>query len=347
MVGFQPSDEQRHQAGPHNHWNESFYLNFFDLSGNWGGASRIAFSPNQGFADAFLCLYFPNGATGFIRAWEACSDRPGRLAAGAIELVCVKPFEEWRLRYEGQVYYFEDPARMGDFARTMLVDLPTRRVGLDIVFRAIHEVFDFHVSMKRKLLSGSELLGKLKPRYFANHLVPAVRKALLIRAMSGAQHYEHAGRVEGTISIDGERHDFTGFGQRDHSWGVRDMRVPANWRWFSGQFEDEMCFNAIKVEVLGMRASGGYVYHRGQAEALKDWSFEADLDDTRRWARSISLSLIAASGTSFDVAGTALANIPVLVTTGGSVSMVNEARMRFTWGDRTGHGISEFMEQIL
>lgn len=93
MVDFGPSEEKTHQAGPHKHWNESFYLNFFDLAGNWGGASRIGFSPNQGFADGFVCLYFPNGATGFIRTWESCRDHLNRSSAGPIEHACVKPLD--------------------------------------------------------------------------------------------------------------------------------------------------------------------------------------------------------------------------------------------------------------
>lgn len=346
MVDFGPLDEKTHQAGPQKHWNESFYLNFFDLEGNWGGASRIGFSPNQGFADGFICLYFPNGATGFIRTWESCRDHLNRSSAGSIEHACAKPFEKWQLRYVGPIYYFENPASMGEFAQTMLTDLPKRELELNLQFQAVHEVTDFHASMKRELISGSDLLSKLRPNYFFDHLGPAIRKVKLLRIMSGAQHYEHAGRIEGTISVDGEIHTFNGFGQRDHSWGVRDMRVPTNWRWFSGQFKDDLCFNAIKVEVLAFRASGGYVYHQGKAEALKSWSFKADLDGSGLRAKNVSLSLFACSGKRFDVTGEILENIPVRVNTGGCISIVNEARTRFSWNHSTGYGISEFMEQI-
>jgi len=127
---------------------------------------------------------------------------------------------------------------------------------------------------------------------------------------------------------------------------VRDMRVPTNWRWFSGQFKDELCFNAIKVEVLALRASGGYIYHQGKAEALKGWSFEADLDESGLWAKSVSLSLFTSSGKRFDVTGEILENIPVIVNTGGYVIVVNESRTRFSWNQSIGYGISEFMEQI-
>lgn len=235
---------------------------------------------------------------------------------------------------------------MGDFAQTVLVDLPRKDLELDLRFQALHEVFDFHGTMKRGFISPGEFMAKLAPAYFLNHIGPAFRKVALLRTMSGAQHYEQAGRITGRIVLDGEVHELDGLGQRDHSWGVRDMRVPANWRWFSGQLSDKLCFNATQVEVLGLRVSGGYVYDDGKAEALDGWSYTADLDDSGRWARHVTLNLRSVSGRDFTITGTALANIPVIVNTGGHVCIVNEARARFECGGLTGYGISEFMGQV-
>ncbi|MCP4754747.1 MAG: hypothetical protein GY866_28025 [Proteobacteria bacterium] len=347
MTEFQSSDEKLHPAGVHKYWNESFYLNFFDAEGNWGGASRIAFSANQGYADGFICLYFPDGATGFIRTWECCPGPTDSSRAGAIEHMCLKSFQEWRLRYKGPVYYFENPADMGDFARITLVNLPKREIELDLVFKAAHKIFDFHDSMKLRLISGGEFLKKLRPSYLLNHLGPALRKIKLLKVMSGANHYEHAGKIEGVIRVDGEVHDFKGYGQRDHSWGVRDMRAPTNWRWFSCQFADELCFNATAVEILGLRVSGGYVYNGGLAEALDDWTLEAKFQQGQKWATNIALSLRTCSGKLFAIRGDALANIPVIVNTGGYATVVNEARCRYSYKNSTAYGISEFMEQLL
>jgi len=345
MTRFNQTDESTHAPGPHKYWNESFYMNFFDREGDWGGASRIGFLPNQGFADGFLILFLPDGATGFVRTWESSAGRRKRIGVEGIEHECVSPFERWRAKYRGPFFYFEDPAVMGDFAQTMLRDLPRKEIELEIEFSALHEVFDFHGSMNRKLVPPAELAAKLRPDYFFNHLGPGLRKVPLLKVMASAQHYEHAGEIKGVIKVDGEEHAFAGFGQRDHSWGVRDMRVPSNWRWFSGQFEDELCFNATTVDVMGFRASGGYVFHEGVAEPLKDWSLEAKLDESKRWARSVSLELLSRSGKRFQITGEAQANVPVVINTGGYVGMVNEARALFSWDGKTGHGISEFMGQ--
>jgi hypothetical protein len=346
IIAFQVSDEGTHPAGPQEHWNESFYVNCFDARQEIGLASRIAFSPNQGFADGFVLLYLPQGHTAFVRTWEPCADHRGRNAVGPIAHVCVEPFRQWRLRYQGPVYHFDDPLRMGDFMQTMLTDIPRKAVELELRFEAIHDVFDFHASMRREWLSGTELLAKLRPRYFFTHLGPAMRKLALLRSMSGAQHYEHAGRIEGEVRIDGQAYEVRGSGQRDHSWGVRDMRVPTNWRWFSGQFGDELCFNAIKVEVLGLRASGGYVYHDGMVEALTEWTYTAEGLALREGPKRVALDLACGSGKRFALTGTALSNIPVIALTGGRGAIVNETHTRFVYCDKVGRGVSEFMEQL-
>lgn len=347
-AGFQEGDEGTHPVGPQEHWFESYYLNGFDPESGWGMASRIGFCPNQRFADGFVCLFLPDGSTGFIRTWEPCAaDHQGRDSVGAIVHRCQTPFQSWKVSYAGPIYHFEEPARMGDFARTMLADVPRREIELELEFEAIHGAFDFHDSMKREPLGVSELLAKLRPSYLAGHLGPSFRKLAMLRSMSGAHHYEHAGRIRGRIAIDGVSHAVSGFGQRDHSWGVRDMRVPSSWRWFSCQVGDEFCFNATQVDLLGMRVSGGYVYHGGTAEALADWSYTAVRDAVSGGPSSVSLELVSRSGRRFDLTGTSLANIPVLVKTGGQMSVVHEAHTRFTWGEKTGYGVSEFMEQLV
>jgi predicted secreted hydrolase len=125
-----------------------------------------------------------------------------------------------------------------------------------------------------------------------------------------AQHYEQAGRISGTIRIDNEMFNFSGHGQRDHSWGVRDTRVPTHWRWFSCQFGEDLCLNATRVETLAFRSYGGYVYHR------------------------------------FEIRGEAKINVPINAPTEETVVVANEACMRYQWQDRTTLGISEFMGQL-
>ena len=68
----------------------------------------------------------------------------------------------------------------------------------------------------------------------------------------------------------------------------------------------------------------------------------------RAKGRSASRSTLACgSGKRFEITGTALTNIPVIALTGGYAAVVNEAHTRFVCGDKVGHGVSEFMEQLI
>ena len=75
--------------------------------------------------------------------------------------------------------------------------------------------------------------------------------------------YEIPCRVHGEILVGDERIDFDGWGQRDHSWGVRDWWT-LGWLWTSGRLEDGTRFHANHTR-LGDEAvySTGYVQPAG------------------------------------------------------------------------------------
>lgn len=347
---FSAADEQVHGAAvAHKYWNESYYFNFMSDEGAWGGATRIGLSPNQSLDDGFVIFYFPDGKVGFIRGSEG-HDGPARdggsIRVGAIHYECVEPFRRWRVRYEGPVFVFEDPADAGVFHKITLSALPVRHVRLDLQFDAYHEPFDFHEAMRVRLLPWRRLWAKAHPAYLMRHLSLGLFKLSQMRVMSGASHYEQAGIVTGSIWIDGAEHRFRGTGQRDHSWGVRDMRVINNWQWFSCQFGQDMAFNVTQVEILGFRAMGGHVYHQGQCRPLRHFALEVDYDPSGRWGRRVQLTLDTGEAAPLQLRAQALTNLPVHVTTEGLSACVNEALAQFEWQGRTSLGISEFMGQV-
>lgn len=343
-------DEQAHTSRlPHPYWNESFYFNFLSRAGGWGGAARIGFSPNQNAQDGFIIFYFPDGKAGFIRCWQGGM---GPLSAGTptavqgIQFQCVEPFKLWKIKYEGPVYVFDDPADAGNFYKITLGALPTRHLSIDLNFAAYHAPFDFHKAMKIRLLPAARLLEKMHPAYLVKHFALGLFKMSQMRVMGGASHYEQAGTIEGTISVDGGEHRFQGTGQRDHSWGVRDMRVINNWQWFSCQFGEDLAFNATRVEILGFQATGGHAYYKGVCHPLKKMELNVEYDSSRRWAKSVAIKLDIGLGAPLELKATAVTNLPVHVTTEGLSACVNEALARYEWNGRTSMGISEFMGQI-
>jgi hypothetical protein len=57
--------------------------------------------------------------------------------------------------------------------------------------------------------------------------------------------YEIPCTVTGTVRVDGEEIAVSGFGERDHSWGVRDW-WSVSWLWSSGRLEDGSYLHAMR-----------------------------------------------------------------------------------------------------
>jgi hypothetical protein len=62
----------------------------------------------------------------------------------------------------------------------------------------------------------------------------------------GVTRYEVPAKVHGEILVGDERIEFDGWGQRDHSWGVRDW-WSMSWCWSSGRLEDGTRFHGTHV----------------------------------------------------------------------------------------------------
>lgn len=346
----EPRDEGTHRAGAHPFWNESFYFNFFDAEGGYGGATRIGFSPNRAHRDGFVCFYFPDGEVGFVRtnaplapAEHGLDGQP--IACGPLVFVCERPFERWRASYRGPIFVADDPMAFGDLMRVACVDLPRRDVEIELVFESVHEPFDFHPTSRKGLLAPSRWGSELARRSPVLAAGVALHALSSLPAMMGATHYEQAVEVSGRIRIDGRERTFRGMGQRDHSYGVRDMRVPTRWRWVSCQMGRELCFNVTRVEVLGLEVTGGYAFVDGRPVGLVASALEGDVDARGRLPESMGLALSLPDGRDLAIPIRILRQLPIAIETEGRGAVVNETLARFELGGRSAIGIVEAMER--
>ncbi|HEX2578057.1 MAG TPA: hypothetical protein VHK88_17040 [Aquihabitans sp.] len=84
-------------------------------------------------------------------------------------------------------------------------------------------------------------------------------------AYPGVTRYEVPCRVHGEVLVGDERIELDGFGQRDHSWGVRDWWSMA-WSWTAGRLDDGTRFHGTSVDIDGTPIFGtGYVQPPGGA----------------------------------------------------------------------------------
>ena len=58
---LEPEDEYTHEPDVASNYNESMYLNGFDLDQGLGAWFRLGNRVNEGYAEMSVCLYLPDG----------------------------------------------------------------------------------------------------------------------------------------------------------------------------------------------------------------------------------------------------------------------------------------------
>lgn len=349
MIGER--DEGCHEPGGERLWNESYYFNFFDRAGGLGGFTRVGMSPNLALGDHILCLFLPDGNLALARDSAPILGNPARVRVGALAHECLEPMAAWRLTYEGLLNLVSDPGVLKDPLTLPLRPFDRIEVALDLTFRNLNPPVDYHgEALKRGLAKSlADPFGRLKGKSLAMEAVKLFPRLVSLPAMGRARHYEQAGTYEGTVRIGRRTHDFRGTGERDRSWGVRDWRVPARWCWFTGQFgegKDLVAFNVCSVEMMLLRAFGGFVFEGGRNHLVEDLEIETRFEADGVTQRSMRFTARYGGGRKLEVSGQVKRVAPVAFASGLYRILVNEGMTEFTCRAGTCHGVSEYLFQL-
>jgi hypothetical protein len=87
-------------------------------------------------------------------------------------------------------------------------------------------------------------------------------------------HYQHPGRVRGTIRVGGHRFNFDGHGERDRAWGRRDNNYFRAVHWTTAQFPSGTTFEAMHVALPGRDDLYGYAHRDGESSLLSSLDLE-------------------------------------------------------------------------
>ena len=171
-----PEDEFTHEPDPVPNYNESMYLNGFDLTQGLGAWFRLGNRVNEGYAEMSVCLYLPDGRVGFMFGRPKIETND-EMKAGGLEISVVTPFEHLTVSYDGKVVVLDEPEQMTN-PREAFRDNPTVacRVRLDV-----HGV--------------SPMYGG-KPQYADGTEIEVDAQNSFAKA-----HYEQHTRVTGTIEL--------------------------------------------------------------------------------------------------------------------------------------------------
>jgi hypothetical protein len=337
-----PADDLRHARGSHPFWDESFYFNFFDPTGRFGGWARLGYSNVRDFAEGLFAVHDAAGTLMFARLrapWTEPEPSTRQLSIGPLRATCVEPLDTWELSYDGDVMVVEDTATCSLVTESGPWMLPRRRLEMALSFKSFHPPYLFPKLPQKLRPLGETLRGPARDGSFYQRLLDFPDRMAIAVAMHENGHFEQAGHWRGEVALDGEPFRFAGTGLRDRSWGVRDWRVFTRYRWINSQFGEELAFNAFRAHLVGFDAWGGYVWHGGKLMAMRDWSREENADG------SATLTLHPEGGEVLRVGVKTVVPVPIRITQALHSIVFNEAMSKTTWRGLESRGVNEFVER--
>lgn len=320
-----PQDEYTHEPDAAENYNESMYLNAFDLGLEAGGWFRLGNRVNEGYAEMSVCVYLPDGRVGFM------FDRPkiesnDAMNAGGLEIEVVTPFEHLAVRYRGRVCLLDDPSEMAD-PRTAFRNNPMVECEVDLDYRGV-----------------SPMYGG-KPQYADGREVESVNGF-------AKAHYEQHCSVTGTIRVGDVTMDIDGLGLRDKSWGPRYWQAITWYRWLPMVFSPDfaMMLSVIDRGEGKEPSTGGMVLVGDEYHKITDCRIESDWNDRgeqtamRCWAKT--------DAAEYDITGEVLSMIPLRnrrKTPDGDqlFTRITEAMTKYECDGQVGIGMSEYLDQVV
>jgi hypothetical protein len=182
-------------------------------------------------------------------------------------------------------------------------------VALQLTFTSIHPPFDY-----------ARHLGGSGPALATNR-------------------FEQAGRVEGILRLGGKELPLSGFGQRDHSWGVRDWYLIQHYKWLAVQAGEKSALQLLYAIVRGEVSYKGYVFDGTDVAAIVSADVVTTYGPDAISHRHVAASIVDERGKTTAVEG----NVYALTTVPMDRSLLFEGAGRFKVNGEPGAGIAEYL----
>jgi hypothetical protein len=314
-----PEDDYTHELGPEPNFNESMYFNFFDPKQSIGGFIRIGNRANEGRAEVTVTLYLQDGRVLFTFK-RAPIEHNDAFDAGGARFEVIEPSQKLRSVYEGSVLDLDEPRNMTD-PRKAFTESPKRRIRLDLVHDAVGPMYGSAGDKKESERNADQQFAKA--------------------------HYEQHMAVSGDLRIDDEVIRIDGFGLRDHSWGPRYWQAIESYEWLTMNFGADLgaMVSVIRRDADHVR-TGGVIVRNGEFEAIRNAEVSANYEENGLYHRDVTARIETTSGEKHVITGRVKGFIPLRNRREGLVTHIGEGMTEWTWGDRTGYGLSEFLKQV-
>jgi hypothetical protein len=206
----EPADEGRHEPGPEDVWNESWYFDAVSDDGTLGIYTRLGRLPNQGVALVTAAIVGPGRPAVMVVHGDAplppLDDDAQRIAIDGLQVEqhCEAPLERFRVTLTGTGEAHADESAPLRNEPGTPVD-----VAFDLVWQTSAIPYQWRQSTR----------------------------------------YEIPCRVTGTVRVGDEEIAFSGPGQRDHSWGPRDW-FATGWMWSAFHLGDGTHTHAVGIPAM-------------------------------------------------------------------------------------------------
>lgn len=321
-----PSDEYMHELEDATNFNESMYFNVYDKAENLGGFFRLGNRPNEGKAEMTTCLYLPDGKVAFMFDRPKISDNDA-FDAGGMRFDVVEPFEELKVAYDGKAVLLDDPLQMAN-PRKAFTENPWTTCRAELTFKGISPMY------------GGE------PVNDDGSQIPESGEGF------ARGHYEQHIAGAGTIAVGDEEWQVDGLGLRDHSWGPRFWQSPWWYRWLTANLGPDFGF---VISVVASRDGGkrilGMVLRDGVYEHITDATIETEWTGDDLYHSHIRATATTSERT-YEIEGRVLNLVPLRnrrTSPDGEelLTRISEGLTEWTCDGRTGHGLSEYLDQII
>lgn len=198
-------DEQLHEPGREQLYNESVYFNFTTglAAGPLGGVLRVGLRPGDGYAELSLNLPLDDGTILFLYErnpldYDGFEVGSSRWQSGGMRAEALEPTRRWRLAFDGEARAVKDPAGFGRDPGATLRASELTPCTVELEFTGRHPIYT--------LSESGDLVPDKKVAYAKNH-------------------YEQICLASGSIAVAGTHWRIEAQPAfRDHSWGPRDWQ---------------------------------------------------------------------------------------------------------------------------
>ena len=242
--GIRPEDEGLHPYDPDQEWwNESWFWDFFDASGEQAGHCRIGLHPVQRRVWLWCFLY---------RDGEWVAIEEPRLPLSEFQLPRVA-YRGWGLEVSWDPI---EPLRSGR--------LRFRGFGRVLSGRRAGQVQPVGADLEVRALAAPHSTGRGEVAGHSSEVFDSCR-------------FEQPIALRGELSIGGETLPFEGRGERDHSWGPRSYNMEWTVVVVNGE---ELRFLCANVRIPGIDPIEMGYLHREKTESLSHAKLDLSFDDT-------------------------------------------------------------------